>query len=154
VGSQAWSPGHAEALGPNYEAAKERVDTLLYPAFRAWRLKRKAPKGLDSGARFGTIDWLFESARRSRRFLKPNERTRDSYREALKPAAIYQEMCDLVDALVIWKDHKALAVAALICFWWHQRPENVLDGHITWADYRPANRPKSLLRWCNPLAGC
>jgi hypothetical protein len=58
-----------------------------------------------------------------------------------KPAATYQEMCGLVDALAIWKDHKALAVAALICFWWHQRPENVLAGHITWTDYRPAHRP-------------
>jgi hypothetical protein len=34
-----------------------------------------------------------------------------------------------------------LGAAALICFEWLQRPENVLDGKITWADYRPADRP-------------
>lgn len=34
-----------------------------------------------------------------------------------------------------------LGAAALICFEWLQRPENVLDGKITWADYRPAERP-------------
>jgi hypothetical protein len=47
----------------------------------------------------------------------------------------------LVDALTIYTKHRALAVAALICWWWHQRPENVLAGHITWADYRPPDRP-------------
>ena len=34
-----------------------------------------------------------------------------------------------------------LAAVPLICFEWHQRPENVLAGHLTWADYRPADRP-------------
>jgi len=61
-----------------------------------------------------------------------------------KPAATYTEMCDLVDALLIHVDSMALAVAALICWGWHQRPENVLDGYITWADYRPACRPSEV----------
>ena len=30
-----------------------------------------------------------------------------------------------------------LAAVPLICFEWHQRPENVLSGHLTWADYKP-----------------
>lgn len=34
-----------------------------------------------------------------------------------------------------------LGAAALICFEWLQRPENVLDGKITWADYRSADKP-------------
>lgn len=34
-----------------------------------------------------------------------------------------------------------LATVPLICFEWHQRPENVLAGHLTWADYRPSDRP-------------
>jgi hypothetical protein len=33
-----------------------------------------------------------------------------------------------------------LAAVPLICFEWHQRPENVLAGHITWRDYRGAER--------------
>lgn len=37
--------------------------------------------------------------------------------------------------------HPALGVAALICFEWHQRPEDVRRGRITWTDYRPAERP-------------
>lgn len=34
-----------------------------------------------------------------------------------------------------------LGAAALICFEWLQRPENVLTGKITWADYRPPEHP-------------
>lgn len=37
--------------------------------------------------------------------------------------------------------HPWLAALPLICFEWLQRPTNVLDGHLTWADYRPAQRP-------------
>ena len=32
----------------------------------------------------------------------------------------------------------------LICFEWHQRPENVAAGHLTWADYRPSERPNAV----------
>jgi len=32
----------------------------------------------------------------------------------------------------------------LICFEWHQRPENVLAGHLTWADYKPSDRPNTV----------
>jgi hypothetical protein len=35
-----------------------------------------------------------------------------------------------------------LGAAALICFEWLQRPENVIGGKITWTDYRPADRPR------------
>lgn len=37
-----------------------------------------------------------------------------------------------------------LAAVPLICFEWHQRPENVLAGHISWTDYRPAERPDAV----------
>ena len=37
-----------------------------------------------------------------------------------------------------------LAAVPLICFEWHQRPENVLAGHLTWADYRPSDRPNTV----------
>ena len=48
--------------------------------------------------------------------------------------------------------HKALIVAGephlvavpLVCFEWHQRPENVLAGHLSWGDYRPPERPNSV----------
>lgn len=34
-----------------------------------------------------------------------------------------------------------LGAVALVCFEWHQRPENVLAGSLRWSDYRPAERP-------------
>jgi len=37
-----------------------------------------------------------------------------------------------------------LAVVPLVAFEWHQRPENILAGHLTWADYRPTERPNSV----------
>jgi hypothetical protein len=37
--------------------------------------------------------------------------------------------------------HATLGVAALICYEWLQRPENVLAGKISWTDYRPAHHP-------------
>jgi hypothetical protein len=37
-----------------------------------------------------------------------------------------------------------LAAVPLICFKWHQRPENVLAGHLTWTNYRPPNRPNAV----------
>jgi hypothetical protein len=36
------------------------------------------------------------------------------------------------------------AAAAVICFEWLQRPENVVGGYLTWPDYRPANFPHAL----------
>ena len=37
--------------------------------------------------------------------------------------------------------HPEAASAAVICFEWLQRPENVLGGYIRWSDYRPADNP-------------
>ena len=37
-----------------------------------------------------------------------------------------------------------LGAAALICFEWHQRPEHVRNGDITWQDYRPPSHPNSV----------
>ena len=57
-----------------------------------------------------------------------------------KPAATRAEVYALAYRLrELGEAH--LGAAALICFEWLQRPENVLDGKITWADYRPAERP-------------
>lgn len=41
--------------------------------------------------------------------------------------------------------HPAIGVAALICFEWLQRPEDVRGGRITWTDYRPQARPAEAL---------
>jgi len=61
-----------------------------------------------------------------------------------KPAATREEAYALAEKLrEIGEPH--LGAAALICFEWHQRPEHVLAGEITWTDYRPTHRPVSVL---------
>jgi hypothetical protein len=60
-----------------------------------------------------------------------------------KPGASRQEAYALARALKeIGEPH--LGGAALICFEWHQRPEHVRNGDITWADYRPTHRPDAV----------
>jgi hypothetical protein len=57
-------------------------------------------------------------------------------KKKVKPAATRVEAYALAHALrELGEPH--LGAAALICFEWHQRPENVLDGWITWSDYKP-----------------
>jgi integrase len=59
----------------------------------------------------------------------------------IKPAASRAEAYALAAALKkIGEPH--LGAAALICFEWLQRPENVLAGSITWVDYRGPTHPK------------
>jgi integrase len=36
------------------------------------------------------------------------------------------------------------AAAAVICFEWLQRPENVIAGYLRWPDYRPADAPHAI----------
>jgi len=51
-------------------------------------------------------------------------------------AAMAQALADI--------GHPALGAAALIAFEWHQRPENIIAGHLAWTDYRPADRPAAV----------
>jgi len=65
-------------------------------------------------------------------------------KKRVKPAATRAEAYALAYALRdIGEPH--LGAAALICFEWHQRPEHVRRGDITWADYRPPDRPDAVL---------
>jgi hypothetical protein len=40
--------------------------------------------------------------------------------------------------------HAALGAAALIAYEWHQRPENIVAGHLAWTDYRPSERSREV----------
>ena len=56
-------------------------------------------------------------------------------KQGTKPAATRAEAYALAYALRDFGEPH-LGAAALICFEWHQRPEHVLAGDITWADWR------------------
>lgn len=219
-------PVHSEPLGFDYAEAMQRA-ALLNRQLDAWRrgLGATVPRSLDRGAKFGSVEWLFETYRRSAAYERVSARTRPVYEGAMKritdtpttvggtvgelpalsvsPAAVdklYAKLLEgprgrrprqanisvavakrawdvvhrshpkLVPANNPWKGvlkvasgrtkpaatreqayalayklrelgEPHLGAAALICFEWLQRPENVLAGKITWADYRPSDRP-------------
>ena len=54
--------------------------------------------------------------------------------------ATREEAYALSDAIKAY-GHPHLAIVPLVCFEWHQRPENILAGYLRWSDYRPTERP-------------
>lgn len=60
-----------------------------------------------------------------------------------RPAATRADAYALHRALIA-AGEPHLAVAPLVCFEWLQRPENVIAGHLTWLDYRPAGNPNAV----------
>ena len=79
-----------------------------------------------------------------RRAINPFEGVeRVSYeRDTATPATREEAMAFYTAA--VDAGHPAIGVAALICFEWHQRPDDVRLGRITWTDYRPADRPNKV----------
>jgi integrase len=60
-----------------------------------------------------------------------------------KPAVTREEVYDFAWA-AIKAGYTEPAAAAVICFEWLQRPENVLAGCITWTDYRGKEEPTAV----------
>jgi hypothetical protein len=74
---------HREALGTDYGAARTRAQQLN-AHLDAWRVGRGVDLSLDSGRRYGTVDWWLEIYCRSPAFVKLKERTKPSYRYQLR----------------------------------------------------------------------
>jgi hypothetical protein len=62
---------------------------------------------------------------------------------AIKPAAKRDEVYTLAWG-AIEAGHAEAAAAAVICFEWLQRPENVLAGYVTWSSYRSKEHPNAI----------
>ena len=65
--------------------------------------------------------------------------TKDRRAKAIKPVATREEVYVFAH-VAIDKGYPEVGAAAVICFEWLQRPENVLAGFIRWTDYRGAPR--------------
>jgi hypothetical protein len=63
--------------------------------------------------------------------------------KAVKPAATRDQVYNFAKT-AIDKGYPEAAAAAVICFEWLQRPENVLAGHIRWTDYRGRDAPTAI----------
>jgi hypothetical protein len=64
-------------------------------------------------------------------------------RKAIKPAATRDDVYAFAWGAVA-AGHVDAAAAAVICFEWLQRPENVLAGYVGWNDYRGAKAPNQI----------
>lgn len=60
--------------------------------------------------------------------------------KATKPAVSRDQVYKFAHGCIASGEVEA-AAAAVICFEWLQRPENVIAGHIKWSDYRSAKTP-------------
>ena len=63
--------------------------------------------------------------------------------KAKKPAVTRQQVYQFARGC-IEHNQPGAAAAAVICFEFLQRPENVLAGHITWSDYRNGEWPNAM----------
>ena len=68
-----------EPLGTEYEAAVQRAETVLLPAFDSWRSGGSTDAQVADVARPGTLDWVFAEYRTDRRFTKLDARTRRNH---------------------------------------------------------------------------
>jgi hypothetical protein len=73
-------PVHNEALGTDYNAAVERAEMVLLPAFDSWREGNASDASMVSViAAPGTLDWVFAEYRADRRFTKLDPKTRRNH---------------------------------------------------------------------------
>jgi hypothetical protein len=64
-------------------------------------------------------------------------------KKATKPAATREDVYTFAWG-ALEAGHSDAAAAAVICFEWLQRPENVLAGYVTWNDYRGPRAPTQI----------
>jgi hypothetical protein len=121
----------------------------LYSMLRAGGAVRQANYPIDVARRA----WKVVARKYPAQFLIPNP-TNPRERMALNPFVGVErvrgegttEPASRIEAYALAETlagigHPTLGAAALICYEWLQRPENVLAGKISWTDYRPAHHP-------------
>jgi hypothetical protein len=77
-----------EPLGCDYDAAVERAERILLPAFDSWLTggETDAPATI---AKIGTLDWLFAEYRADRRFTKLDAKTRRLHESGMRMVGNY-----------------------------------------------------------------
>jgi hypothetical protein len=77
-------PLQNEALGADYQSAVARAETVLLPAFDAWRTGRVSEAPTLAVATVGTLDWMFAEYRSDRRYTKLDAKTRRNHENGFK----------------------------------------------------------------------
>jgi hypothetical protein len=81
---KAGCPHQNEALGTDYEAAVHRAETVLLPAFDAWRTGGASEAPTLAVAAVGTLDWMFAEYRSDRRYTKLDGKTKRNHKAGFK----------------------------------------------------------------------
>jgi len=82
---------HTEALGSDLDAAIKRAETILLPAFDAWRSgDAKIASGTAPAiAAVGTLDWVFAEYRADRRYTKLDPKSKRNHENGFKLVGNY-----------------------------------------------------------------
>lgn len=115
-----------------------QADYAIDVARRAWKVVRRAHPGLF------LVPVTGQDGKTSHLAINPFEGVERAHYERDTAIPVSRSEVLAFAKAAKKEGHPALGVAALICFEWHQRPEDVRKGRITWTDYRPKNRPNKV----------
>src|SRR5436190_7800611 len=73
-----------EPLGSDYQAAVDRAETILLPAFDSWRSGGVSDKPVPTVAAAGTLDWLFAEYRSDRRYTNLDPKSKRNHEVGFK----------------------------------------------------------------------
>jgi len=76
---KAGCPVGNEPLGADYEAAVQRAETVLLPAFDSWRSGGNTDAQMAGVSKPGTLDWVFTEYRADRRYTALDTRTKRNH---------------------------------------------------------------------------
>jgi hypothetical protein len=81
---RAGCPIRNEPLGTDYETALKRAETILLPAFDAWRSGDANTVMAPAIAVVGTLDWVFAEYRADRRYTRLDPKSRRNHEHGFK----------------------------------------------------------------------
>jgi hypothetical protein len=122
------------------------VDKLYLALQKGTKVTRRLTQANKCMARMARV-WDYVAARYPSLFSTPPvnpfravelQHTKQTTRPASRAEAY------ALHAALVAAGEPHLAVVPLVAFEWHQRPENVLAGHLSWGDYRPTERPDAV----------
>jgi hypothetical protein len=131
---------HIKAITP---VSAERIYDLIINAPKGLRL-RQGEKVVGLCARAWDVVHRFYPDLFDRNIPNPwRGVTKKRRKKSIKPAATRDEVYKFAWGC-IEVGYPEAAAAAVICFEWLQRPENVLAGHLSWFDYRNERWPNAI----------
>ena len=81
---KAGCPVQNAPLGTDYNAAVERAEKMLLPAFDEWRTGVATCESSPAVAAFGTLDWMFAEYRVDRRYTKLGPKSKHNHEVGFK----------------------------------------------------------------------